>query len=415
MHNFLNCQAQTSKSLFAGTTSHILHIEQGKKHKQISCAHKIPMCSFVSFVHEGFASATGESFFSMECAFSTQSSIPRSIQQSIVSLLFPIMVASTFSLLWVTLCIFKAESASYLLRHVCVTVLSVFYVFYINITENAVKIFNCTSIDDGCKYDDRKECTSENQRYWVEDTDVMCWRQGHFILMIIVGIPMLMLVSLGLPLWLWTTLRVSRNYLDDAKVLGIYGFLYQSYTSESVYWEIVILLRKALLAIISVYAFNMGSFVPSLLAMGVTFCACMVHSWQRPFATHSPNLNAMEMLSIFASFFVFFFGVLFNEVRVKESKNLRNAISVVMISGLIIVTVWFFISLLSAILASFKLKLGQNIELIKLNTTTFEEPTGAMRSNATKVHQNEHTSLSAFSKRGEGSCRSVSEPVPSSR
>ena len=352
------------------------------------------------FAGAGFASATGESFFSLECAFPTQCSIPRSIQQSIVSLLFPIMIAIIFSLLWAIVWRFKRKPTSYLLHRVCITVLSIFYVFYINITENVVRIFNCTSISDGSEFHDKKEWEQENQRYWVEDTDVKCWKHGHLVLMVAVGIPLLMLVSLGLPLWLWITLRASKNCLDDAKILRTYGFLYQSYNSESVYWEVVILLRKALLAIISVYAFNMGPIIPSLLAIGVTFCACVVHTWQRPFAATSPNLNAMEMVSILASFFVFFSGILFNDSRVKESKNTQDAISAVVISALIIVTIWLLITLLSEILESFNVKLGQYIKLTKFNNKKLEEP-AATESNPAEVHHNVYTGLSAFLKRGE--------------
>ena len=71
-------------------------------------------------------------------------------------------------------------------------------------------------------------------------------------------------------------------------------------------WEIVILMRKAIISIISVtFAFDLRS--QGMLGLLATFVFCLVHAYCQPFI--DPNMNLFEFISLLTSAGTFFFGI----------------------------------------------------------------------------------------------------------
>ena len=252
------------------------------------------------------------------------------------------MMIVFFIVVWTLRKLHKKESYDYLLQRWHVSILSILYFYYIDLTRNLLGIFNCTHVD-------RPEDTDLGfaiamSKYWVQDPSLKCYEDGHLVLLLTVGIPLLVLVSIGMPLRILITLSWRINKLKEKDSSGTYRFLYCSYTENCKYWEVLVMLRKSCLAIIAVLAFSLGPDLQATLAMGVLFIAICFHLWKSPFVAEGPNLNRLESISISCSFLVFAMGTVFNGRN--TSSEGKIVASVVLCGSLIGVTLFLLLELM---------------------------------------------------------------------
>lgn len=85
-----------------------------------------------------------------ECAFSEDGSFPRSVGQIWATLLLPFMIVVLFATTWILWWNVKGRPEFYLQLRLSVIVLTVLYVFYMNITENVTRVFGCISVVEEC-------------------------------------------------------------------------------------------------------------------------------------------------------------------------------------------------------------------------------------------------------------------------
>ena len=72
---------------------------------------------------------------------------------------------------------------------------------------------------------------------------------------------------LGLPLFIFFTLHQNSSLLDKLAVKTKFGLLYNGFTRRSYYWEIVTLVRKEVVAAISVFLIQRGTVTQSMLLL----------------------------------------------------------------------------------------------------------------------------------------------------
>eukprot|EP00803_Ostreobium_quekettii_P003907 evm.model.scf_2235.1 EVM.evm.TU.scf_2235.1 scf_2235:7195-25453(+) len=277
-------------------------------------------------------SSGGDGLFSIECALSG-GHVPRSIQALFLGVLFPCAMALGFIMYWAVRAVRRKKPPRYFYTRWMVSILSVMYVFYLDITRSVLTVFECISVDS-----DRKGPLGDaiaRSMYWVADTDIECHEGIHLTLLITIGVPFLAFVTVGMPLGILVILVKYQAKLHDRGFLDRYGFLYRSYRPECRYWEVVIMLRKATMAGVAVFAYSLGPELQNTLGMGVLFLAIFVHLLKKPYVTEGPRLNRMEALSIFASFLVFFTGIIFNDSRTTEAGEI--VVSAVLILVLVAV------------------------------------------------------------------------------
>eukprot|EP00803_Ostreobium_quekettii_P008718 evm.model.scf_422.9 EVM.evm.TU.scf_422.9 scf_422:65635-70103(+) len=291
----------------------------------------------------GIADATtsgGQGLFAFECAFSSDSSIPRSTQMFIVSLLFPVMLQAVLMTLSGVFALATSNPLAYLLRRWRVSALVVFYFVYIDMARNMVIIFDCATVDEEDQPDGHAIARS---RYWVRDTDTICREGGHLTLTLVLAIPVLVFVTFGFPFALVLIFSGSREKLETPAFLGTYGFLYWSYRPGSRYWEAVIMLRKACLAAISVFGFSLRPNLQATLAVGVLMIASFAHLWVQPFVTLGPNLHRMEAVSLSCSIFAYLTALVFNDPNTSDGG--RTTVSVVFIVFVLGVLLYLLVEL----------------------------------------------------------------------
>lgn len=289
-----------------------------------------------------FVSSGGAGLFTFQCIFPNGPQLRRASAQTLVSAFFPFAVTFFIFVIWTIKAAVKKKPWSYLWFHWCVTILAVLHFFYIELTRNLVGIFNCTRVDNPDEVD--HSFAIATARYWIQDPNIICYENSHMVLTCVVGVPLLMLVSIGMPIGLLIIfikdLQQQRNSVDAAP----YAFLYRSYRDECQYWEVIIMLRKGLLAVLAVFAFSLGPALQSTLALGVLFCASGLNQWKRPFVERGPNLNLMEDISISGSFLVFFMGLVFKDEN--TSRAGEAVASVVLIAALVGVISYLLLALM---------------------------------------------------------------------
>ena len=94
-------------------------------------------------------------------------------------------------------------------------------------------------------------------------------------------------------------------------MLNTHGFIYQNYKEAFVYWEVCILVRKALIAVVVVFAYPLGADLQATLALGVLILAVIVHMLAYPFKYRL--LNSLEACSLTVSTCTLLIGLVFND------------------------------------------------------------------------------------------------------
>lgn len=198
--------------------------------------------------------------------------------------------------------------------------------------ERIIRVFNCVSVD------------SSISKLWVEDTEIACYDGLHLIFVGIVGIPFLLFVGLGFPLFLYIKLSRSRNRLHEEEVVLRYSFFYKAYSYRSAYWEAAIYARKALLATVAALGHVLQVEVQIYLALIILLISLVTQSHNHPFI--DDKLNMMEATSLSTSALVFMMGGLIHSK--KGDENLQGLLLVVLASLIFAFVVYMITELLIA-------------------------------------------------------------------
>ncbi|GMH38953.1 hypothetical protein BSKO_06851 [Bryopsis sp. KO-2023] len=260
--------------------------------------------------------ADSNSFFSLECAFSSgKNNLARSIQTSIFLAFVPFMVWAVL----VTVHYGHASGGKKSFKDIklwsCVALLAVQQASYISVTRTLVRIFYCVDV------------SPVEGLFWVQDTSVRCYTGSHAFLVGFVGAPGLLLISIGFPGWLLFKLTRSTESLEQEQVVRLYGFLYQAYKKNVASWEVVILLRKALLAAVVVFGRTLGEGVQASLALVVMVGSIVLQTQFQPFL--ESKLNSLELSSLVISTLAFIIGNLVDQPEMTHGG--RVAMSVIFI------------------------------------------------------------------------------------
>lgn len=186
---------------------------------------------------------------------------------------------------------------------------------YCRLTQKMVQIFYCVPL----------ELKKGRDWYWAEDTDIECYSIPHRYLAIFAGIPLLLFVTAGFPIALFIKLYRRKDRLPTNIVVSRYGHFYQAYHASFAHWDVFVLARKGLLAIISVLSLTFSNEIKGYAALFVILIAIALHTWYRPYKEQ--KLNLMEMVSLVISSIV----IIFNGIALtpEGSKHLANAVSVI--------------------------------------------------------------------------------------
>ena len=261
--------------------------------------------------------------FSVECLTPMDAAVSRCIVRPIVSIAIPAAALLLHGVFWLWVTIRSAESWEYLKKRWSLSFLAVSYLTYVWITKNAVNTLYCVRVHEFIDTD--IESTSYR---WTQATSVKCFEGSHAILVGVLGLPILLFFTIGFPVLLsWKLLgKINRDPSHESWFMDATAFLYRAYSDKFVYWESLIMFRKALLTIVVAFGYHLGSNLQAILAVCILTTALYLHTICHPFRDEFASLNVYEEAVLFFSNITFVMALLFNDERIGNA--LRVLLSV---------------------------------------------------------------------------------------
>lgn len=270
---------------------------------------------------------------SLDCPLLDSRRVPVSIQRSIVSLLVPLGFMVFFCAYWFFLSRAKKKNFEFFCQHALVSVIVVVYVFYTGITKRVLRIVHSVDVDDSGD----SEHAIARHSYWADDTSLQFFKGSHAYLAGILGIPMLLIFSVGFPLLLTYELWKRKAQRNERKFASTYGFLYRAYQSRYAYWEMLILARKSLLVAVVVFAYPLGGNLQGIFAIMVLVAAMGLHLFAMPYSDVVYRMNHRETLSLCGSIFMYMVGITFNDDKLPDWAKVVFSVLVMALSAFIVV------------------------------------------------------------------------------
>jgi hypothetical protein len=129
------------------------------------------------------------------------------------------------------------------------------------------------------------------------DLDVVCTDPQQQSAMLAMSIPVLVLVSLGIPVASAAFLRrIGPQELQEPVWRNLLGFLVNGYRTNLYFWESVVLLRKVFLACVTTTLAPAGPGMQITTALIVILVALVLHARFHPYATGV--INALESFAL---------------------------------------------------------------------------------------------------------------------
>eukprot|EP00210_Caulerpa_lentillifera_P003974 g3793.t1 len=304
----------------------------------------------------------------LDCIVSSASHATRAIWRVLFSLLIPISVVAILSVYWGYRSVrLHANDNLYFMKRLILTVTTVAYITYFDLTQAAVRVFNCVPVHDDIKFD-----STSTSSTWIVDTSIECYKTIHLVL-VGIAVVVLILVSIGFPVFCSLVLFARRAEIDTTNswTHETLGFLSGPFKERFIYWECVTMIKKASLSIIIVFSYLLGNQAQGLLILLVLVSSLYVHFICFPYEKEYSNLNYYESGALLASCFTYTLVQFFNVETCSELSRGFVSASLISINGgfvcimlyKILKDLWF---LLRAILEARNIGIHRNTNIFSL-------------------------------------------------
>ena len=235
---------------------------------------------------------------------------------TVVSIMVPMLVSCLYFILWFITFRRLHETVSYLAKRCILSFMAVSYLSYIAITKTAVNALSCIDV-----YDSLELGSDDQLAYWAVDTSLRCYEGSHAVLAGLIGWPVLIIFSFGFPVAVAALLVLERkrHNMESEWLFEATGFMYRAYQTKYVYWESVIMLRKAVLAVVVVFSYALGGNLQGVLGVCVLMLALYFQIICEPFRSEFSALNQYEGLSLLICSLTFVSGLFFNDERTSDA------------------------------------------------------------------------------------------------
>lgn len=251
----------------------------------------------------------------IDCIMSSSSAVVRAIWRMLMSLFAPGVVVGIFVSMWGYLTVKKRKGALYFWKRCTLSVIAVTYISYLGLSNMAVRAFYCIDI-----YDSSDNLATTTRRFCTLDTSIQCYGKDHFTI-VAIAVIVLCLVTVLFPLVSGIVLswNKERHKKRDSWVFETAGFLFRAFKESCLFWESLVMLRKACLSIIVVFAYPLGGDSQGLLASVLLLFCLYIHLTLRPYRREFAILNHFESCSLLVSSLTFILGLFFANNRCSDS------------------------------------------------------------------------------------------------
>lgn len=196
--------------------------------------------------------------------------------------------------------------------------------------------------------------------FWSQDTSVACFEGSHAVLFGLFAVPMALIVLVGFPVITAACLILfrKRNALESIEIKEMFGFLYQAYKKEYVFWDSFIFLRKAALALVSIFGTSLGTNLQGLIATCILNLCVGLQIILQPYNDLFGDLNRNESFSLIVSLLIFIWGLFLDDSNMTNGG--RIFLSIVVIVCISSFVVYFIGDIYVHALKLFRLELELN-------------------------------------------------------
>lgn len=288
----------------------------------------------------------------IDCLLSSTSRATRVIWRTLCSLFFPTILIAILATFWgYRSVLIHGSDRSYFLRRFLLTVITTIYIVYFDLTQISFKVFNCVEVHNNV-YPFAKSST----RVWTTDTLIECYNGPHNVLTGIALVVMIF-ISFGFPLFCFIGLSTRRNERTTSNTWAhnAFNFLCGPYKQKFIYWECVIMFKKAILSIIIAFSYSMDNQSQGLLLLIVLVFFLYTHVLCYPYDKRYHSLNYYESGSLLVScvtytLFQFFSGEQYSKVARSIVSISTIAINVGFVCLMLLKMLRQFVLLLRALL-----------------------------------------------------------------
>eukprot|EP00210_Caulerpa_lentillifera_P002428 g2327.t1 len=198
------------------------------------------MTMFMSFDVIG-ALTTAALTAPIDCIVASSSGITRSLWRISVVVSVPISVMILYAIFWGIRTYLKSRGFSYFMKRVLLSIIAITYISYLALTKTAVKLFYCVDISNAAHPPGRF-----SHRHLAFDTSIKCFHGGHFAL-ITIGSIILLVVTVSFPVTLAVVLyRHKSSKQTESWIPETMGFLYRAYEKNFKFWECLLMNNQQL-------------------------------------------------------------------------------------------------------------------------------------------------------------------------
>ncbi|GLC43228.1 hypothetical protein PLESTM_001445000 [Pleodorina starrii] len=203
------------------------------------------------------------------------------------------------------------ERRRYIKVRLIMTAITIVFFTYPTVTNSLLGIFSCPLLDElpseGTPYADQLQSVG---RYWSKDYNLRCYTGPHRLLMLLLGVPGVLLFSVGVPGFSAWFLWYNRRRLRWRNFFRSYGFLYSDYEDRCYMWESVIMLRKLAVVTVVVFLGAISVQVQLLVSLGVMLLALAAQIWYDPY--RCPRMDALERISLYGTTTLIYISLYFS-------------------------------------------------------------------------------------------------------
>jgi len=278
----------------------------------------------------------------VDCLAGSNSASSRALWRMFVNLLIPGFVVATFATVWGINAFRKKKGLTYFWKRVLLSIITVVYISYLGLTKLAVRGFYCIEI-----YDSDDPLVDSKRRFWAIDTSIRCYTGQHHGI-IALAVVILFVISISFPMLSAYVLITNKEKCKERNswIFETAGFLFRAFKESCVFWESVVMFRKACLSVIVVFSYPLGGDVQGLLSSLVIFFALYIHLTFRPYGKDFRILNQFESCSLLISGVTITLGLFFINERCSDSTKLFLAVIIISSNSV------FFAFLLLALISS---------------------------------------------------------------
>ena len=233
------------------------------------------------FTFQNFATGSSMAFFSLDCTLATMTPWEVFCIKLYATLSFPLLIVP-ICYVSVRFCCKGGKDQFYS----GITLL--WYLAYPKIVALLSKLVSCTYSIDGNKY-------------LKVDPTVICWHGDHLAVVWTVGLAGLTLYVIGLPLAGLIALRNVDRTSSESQLK--FGILYDGYSKNHWWWEIIVVFRKIAIITISSWVEKTQQVLCAMFIVAMVMFLTSIYS---PF--NDKRLLNLELASLSLCFFTFWIG-----------------------------------------------------------------------------------------------------------